>query len=76
MRLFYQMTRITRNRGSLAHDDRLDALAGAVSYWVEYLARNDKTSSEQLKSDLLDKELERFMDNVLGSSLRSAPRFF
>lgn len=33
--LFYQMTRITKNRGSLNHDDRLDALAGAVAYWTQ-----------------------------------------
>ena len=33
-RLFYQMTRITRERGSLVQDDRLDALAGAVAHWV------------------------------------------
>ena len=31
--LFYQMAFITRERGSLHHDDRIDALAGAVSYW-------------------------------------------
>ena len=28
--LFYQMTRITKDRGALVHDDRLDALEGAV----------------------------------------------
>lgn len=31
--LIYQMAHITRERGSLIHDDRLDALAMAVSYW-------------------------------------------
>ena len=30
--LFYQMTRITRERGALAHDDRLDALAMGVEF--------------------------------------------
>ncbi len=36
--LFYQMTRLTKERGALAHDDRVEALAGAVAYWVEQMA--------------------------------------
>jgi hypothetical protein len=76
MRLFYQMTRITRQRGALKHDDRLDALAGAVAYWVEFMSRNTEKAVEQRKEDLLTAELDRFMSNALGSSLRSSPRFF
>jgi hypothetical protein len=33
--VFYQMTRLTRDKGALQHDDRLDALSMAVGYWVE-----------------------------------------
>ena len=33
--LFHQMTRITKDRGSLAHDDRLDVVAMAVKYWTD-----------------------------------------
>ena len=76
MRLFYQMTRVTRARGALAHDDRLDAVAGAVAYWTEWMARNQTTAAEQRKQELLDLELVRFMDTALGSSLRSSPRWF
>ena len=36
--LTYQMTRVTKQRGALAHDDRLDALAMGVAYWVEQMA--------------------------------------
>lgn len=75
-RLFYQMTRITRARGSLAHDDRLDALAGCVAYWIEWMARNTTVAVEQRKQELLDAELARFMDNALGSSFQDAPRWF
>lgn len=35
--LFFQLARITRDKGALVHDDRLDALAGAVRHWVEAL---------------------------------------
>ena len=34
-RLFYQMTRLTKDRGALMHDDRIDCLSIAVNYWVE-----------------------------------------
>jgi len=76
MRLFYQMTRITKARGALSHDDRLDAVAGAVHYWTEWMARNQTTAADQRKQDLLDQELARFMENALGASLQSSPRFF
>lgn len=75
MRLFYQMTRITRQRGALAHDDRLDALAGAVAYWNEFMARNADVAVADRKQELLDAELSRFMDNVLGGSI-DQPRWF
>ena len=41
-RLMYQMTRITAERGALTNDDRLDALAMAVQYWVDALAQDVK----------------------------------
>jgi hypothetical protein len=48
-RLFHQMTRITRDRGALAHDDRLDALAGAVAFWVEHMALDQVKAGEKAK---------------------------
>lgn len=75
MRLFYQMTRITRQRGALAHDDRLDALAGAVAYWNEFLARNTDKAVADRKQELLDAELASFMETVLGRS-DDLPRWF
>lgn len=38
--LFYQLSRITREKGALLHDDRLDALAGAVRIWAEHLHKD------------------------------------
>ena len=66
MRLFYQMTRISRARGALAHDDRLDAVAGAIAYWVEFMARNQHTAIEQHKEDLLQMEIDKFLENAIG----------
>ena len=34
---FHQLTKLTRDRGALRHDDRLDAVEGAVRAWVKQL---------------------------------------
>ncbi|GGX91253.1 hypothetical protein GCM10007160_18440 [Litchfieldella qijiaojingensis] len=67
--LFYQMTRLTHDKGALAHDDRLDALAGAVAYWVEQMAQDADKSAQDHYDQLLNMELEKFKENILGSSL-------
>ena len=35
--LIYQMTRICRDKNALVHDDRLDAVTMAVSYWLAHM---------------------------------------
>lgn len=62
--LFYQMTRLTRDRGALAHDDRLDAVAMAVGYWVEQMAADAQQAMDDRKAELLDKELDKFLNNA------------
>ena len=64
--LLYQLTHITRDRGSLRHDDRLDALSGAVAYWVESMARDAEKAHELHQEALLDAELRKFMGHVIG----------
>jgi hypothetical protein len=66
--LFYQLTRITKDRGALIHDDRLDALAGAVRYWVEQMARDTEKAAQEHKERLLEAELEKFVSGILGES--------
>jgi hypothetical protein len=64
--LCYQMTRITKDRGALAKDDRLDVLAMAVAYWVEIMDKDDKDAEEDHRTTLLNAELARFHESVLG----------
>lgn len=64
-RLFYQLTRVTAERGSLAHDDRLDALAGAVAFFEKTIARDTHRAALEFKERQQDEELERFMRNTL-----------
>lgn len=62
----YQLTHITRDRGALKHDDRVDVLAEAVGYWVEQI-NNDVTQEEaKHKEKLKDEDLRRFMCNIKG----------
>ncbi len=53
LQLIYQMSRISRHRGSLVHDDIIDALAGAVGYWTDYMAQDEDRNIKQRKSELM-----------------------
>lgn len=65
-RLFYQLTRITKDRGALLHEDRLESLAMGVNYWVEHMAKSQDNLIEDHKEELLKRELERFAEHVFG----------
>jgi hypothetical protein len=73
--LFYQLTRITRERQALAHDDRLDALAIAVAYWAEQMDADVQKSLDDHRAALLDMELAKFMEHALGGSSASVPNW-
>ena len=64
--LAHQMTRLTKDKGSLVHDDRIDVLSMAVAYWIEQMAADVDKQMKDRKSELLDKELEKFMQNVIS----------
>lgn len=68
--LFYQLTRITKDRGALIHDDRLDALSMAVGYWVEHMARDQDKAVQSIRDKALGNDLKKFMKGVLGRQPR------
>lgn len=63
--LFYQMTRITKERGALKHDDRVDVLAMAVNYFLESMGRDESKALKTHEENMLDKELVTFMANLV-----------
>lgn len=65
--LFYQMTRLTRDRGALAHDDRLDALAIGVAYFVEAMSKNSETGADDLIEEWLEEQMN---EDRIHSQLR------
>jgi len=64
--LFYQLSRVTKERGSLRHDDRLDALSGAIGYWTDQLARSTEQAVAGNREKLQQQELKRFMEHAVG----------
>jgi hypothetical protein len=80
--LFHQLTHITVDKGCLQHDDRLDALAGAIQYWNESLAIDEDRAIKDRRAELWDLELDAFMGNIdgaldaqfLGISLADLPK--
>ena len=64
--LIWQMSRITRAKGALHHDDRLDVLSMAVAFWVERMAQDADRKMSHYREQMLDLELERFMEHAIG----------
>tara|TARA_R100001082_G_C4362294_1_gene159979 strand:+ start:167 stop:1810 length:1644 start_codon:yes stop_codon:yes gene_type:complete len=65
-RLFFQMSRITRDRGSLRHDDLIDTLAIGVNYWTEYLDNDQDSALQEHRDAMLQQDLDKFMENATG----------
>jgi len=64
--LMYQMTRMTKDRGAVRHDDRVDVLAIGVNYWVEQMASDAMELMNDRREQLLDQELEKFVDGIMS----------
>jgi hypothetical protein len=65
--LFWQASRLTQERNCLSHDDRLDALAIAVGFFVESAAQDQQVQQQHRKDQLFQDELEAWMDETTGS---------
>lgn len=64
--LIYQLTRLTRDRGALPHDDRAEALSMACAHWVERMNRDRTEAHKAYKEELRDEQLAKFAEGVLG----------
>jgi hypothetical protein len=61
-RLTYQLTRITKKRGALAHDDRLDCLASGVASFIGTLRRQLEEAARASKEEFLRREAEKIIE--------------
>ena len=65
--LFYQMSRMCREKGAVKHDDRLDCLAQGVKYFQDAMAISAQDQINQRKRDDWNEMIEDFLDNPESS---------
>jgi hypothetical protein len=58
------LTHITRTRGCLRHDDRLDALAMAVAAIVDTVGVDADEAKKEYKEQVLQDKLDKFVGNM------------
>ncbi len=62
----HQLTRMTREKGALKHDDRIDALAMLVAYWVESLGQDATAAQDASIAAALEAELANWHSGIVG----------
>jgi hypothetical protein len=66
--LFYQMSRMCREKGAVKHDDRLDSLAQGVKYFTDALSISAERAIAQRKLEDWNSMLEDFIENPENSA--------
>lgn len=69
----YQLTHITREKGSLRHDDRVDALSQAVAWWIDRLSADLRKVEEEHRRKLREKEYQHFRTGILRVTNGTTP---
>jgi hypothetical protein len=73
-RLFYQLTRLTKEKGCLASDDRADALAIACAAWTQAVARDNERAAKDSAAKRFDNMIQDFVWSVKkGQARRPRP---
>jgi len=58
--LFYQISRLQKGANTLKHDDRIDALQIACSYFQKQLAKDQDIAFKQRKEDMFNIEMDKY----------------
>ena len=66
--LFYQMSRMCREKGAVKHDDRLDCLAQGVKYFTDALSISAHEQIKLRKQEEWNSLLQDFLDNPTSSA--------
>lgn len=64
--LFYQLSRITKDRGALAHEDRLDALSLGVGHWVSAMAVDTERAAALHDKRIREMEIKSYLKGSKG----------
>lgn len=68
--LFHQLTRMTRERGAVKHDDRVEPLAMAVAYWASQLDRDVSDEERRHTEEMQEAEYLKFIQSFTGRGPR------
>ena len=66
--LFYQMSRMCREKGAVKHDDRLDCLAQGVKYFTDALSISAHEAVKARKAEEWQSMLQDYLDNPTASA--------
>ena len=66
--LFYQMSRMCRDKRAVKHDDRLDCLAQGVKYFTDALSISAQDQIQLRKKEEWDNMLAEFLDDPQASA--------
>ena len=66
--LFYQMSRMCREKGAVKHDDRLDCLAQGVKYFTDAMAISAQEEIKNRKREEWNAMLQEFFDDPQTSA--------
>ena len=66
--LFYQMSRMCREKRAVKHDDRLDCLAQGVKYFTDALSISAQDQIRLRKAEEWEYTLQEFIDNPQASA--------
>jgi hypothetical protein len=66
--LFYQMSRMCREKGAVKHDDRLDSLAQGVKYFIDAMGISAYEAVKERKREDWQDLLDTFVDDPLAAT--------
>lgn len=66
--LFYQMSRMCREKGAVKHDDRLDSLAQGVKYFTDAMGISAYEAVKMRKQEEWNDLIETFIDDPIAAT--------
>jgi hypothetical protein len=60
--LMYQLTRLTREKGCLTHDDRVEGLSGLIAMFKDFLGLHPTDQAEKAEEDRMEELLKKLQD--------------
>lgn len=68
-RLTYQLTRITKQKGVIPHDDRVDGLASLLAKFIDFLKQQTEDARQQDREVALQEEIQKLIDTRAAQGL-------